>query len=89
LAFPDRNRIVQFFLTTPSGPDYGGSATRFNVLRQQTDLLQDFAGYEYNAPSLDLTGGAYPEQIHGMHISADYFRLLGAESSRVKNMVIL
>ncbi len=78
LTFPDPDRIVQFFLTTPAGPDYGGSATRFNVLRQQTDLLQDFAAYEYNAPSLNLTGGAYPEQIHGINVSADYFRLLGA-----------
>jgi putative ABC transport system permease protein len=78
LTFPDPDRIVQFFLTTPSGPDYGGSATRFNVLRQQTDLFQDFAAYEYNPPGLNLTGGAYPEQIHGAGVSADYFRLLGA-----------
>lgn len=78
LTFPDPDRIVQFFLTSPSGPDYGGSATRFNVLRQQTGLFQDLAAYEYNAPSLNLTGGAFPEQIHGIHVSADYFRLLGA-----------
>jgi hypothetical protein len=78
LTFPDPDRIVQFFLNTPSGLDYGGSATRFNLLRKQTDLLQDFAAYEFNPPSLNLTGGAYPEQIHGVNVSADYFRLLGA-----------
>jgi putative ABC transport system permease protein len=78
LTFPDPDRIVQFFLTTPSGPDYGGSATRFNVWRRQTGLFQDFAAYEFNPPSLNLTGGAYPEQIHGVNVSADYFRLLGA-----------
>jgi putative ABC transport system permease protein len=78
LTFPDPDRIVEFFLATPSGPDYGGSATRFNVLRQRTDLFQDFAAYEYNPPVLNLTGGAYPEQVHGVSVSAGYFRLLGA-----------
>ncbi len=71
LAFPDPERIVSFYVTTPSGPSYGGSATRFNVWRQQTQLFQDVSAYEY-------AGVTFIEQIHGIRVSADYFRLLGA-----------
>lgn len=78
LTYPDPGRIVLFFLSTPGGPSYGGSAARFNVWRRQTRTFQDVAAYEYRGASLNLTGGAYPEQIHGIRVSANYFRLLGA-----------
>ena len=78
LSFPDPERIVSFFLTSPSGPTYGGSATRFNVWRRQTQTLQDVSAYEYAGANLNLTGGAFPEQVHTIRVSADYFRLFGA-----------
>jgi putative ABC transport system permease protein len=78
LTFPDIDRIVQFHLDTPNGPDYGGSPARFNVLRMQTQTFQDVTAYEFNALGLSLTGGPYPEQVHAIHVSADYFRLFGA-----------
>jgi predicted permease len=78
LAYPAADRIVLFFQTTPAGPNYGASATKFNALRRQTAAFQDVSAYEYRGPGLNLTGGAYPEQIHGIHVSADYFRLFGA-----------
>ena len=78
LTYPDPQRIVYFFVNTPDGPSYGASATKFNVWRQQTQAFQDVSAYEYRGPGLNLTGGAYPEQIHGIHASADYFRLFGA-----------
>lgn len=78
LTFPDPDRIVTFFITTPNGPAYGGSATRFNVWRQQTQVFQDVTAYEYAGTNLNLTGETFPEQIRGIRVSADYFRLLGA-----------
>ncbi len=78
LTFPDPDRIVSFFLTSPTGPSSGGSATRFNVWREQTQVFQDIAAYEYTGANLTLTAGSFPEQIHGIRVSADYFRLLGA-----------
>ena len=77
-AFPAADRIVLFFETTPAGPSYGGSAAKFNVLRRQTGAFQNVAAYEYRGAGLNLTGGANPEQIHGIRVSADYFRLFGA-----------
>ena len=78
LTFPDPDRIVFFFLTSPTGPTYGGSATRFNIWREQTQVLQDVSAYEYAGTNLNLTGEAFPEQVHTIRVSADYFRLFGA-----------
>jgi putative ABC transport system permease protein len=78
LTYPDTDRIVQFHVDTPTGPDFGGSPTRFNILREQTQAFQDVVAYEFNAIGLSLTGGAYPEQVHAIHVTADYFHLFGA-----------
>jgi predicted permease len=78
LTYPDADRIVLFFVTTPAGPAYGSSATKFNILRRQSETFQDVAAYEYSPNSLNLTSGAFPEQIDGIRVSTDYFRLFGA-----------
>jgi putative ABC transport system permease protein len=39
LSYPDPGRIVLFLVTTPAGPNYGASATKFNVLRRQTQAF--------------------------------------------------
>ena len=77
LGYPEADRIVLFFLTSPAGPAYGGSATKFNVWRRQT-AFQNVSAYEYNGAQFNLTDGAFPEQVHGIRVSADYFRLFGA-----------
>ncbi len=78
LTYPQPDRIVQFLVTSPAGPNYGGSATKFNLLRRQTQVLQNVAAYEYNGAAFNLTGGTFPEQVQGIRVSADYFRLFGA-----------
>ena len=78
LTYPDPGRIMLFLVTTPAGPSYGASATKFNVLRRQKQVFEDVCAYEYQGVGLNLTGGAFPEQIHGIRVTADYFRLFGA-----------
>jgi putative ABC transport system permease protein len=77
-TWPAADRIVLFFQNTPTGPAYGASAAKFNVLRRQTGGFQDVAAYEYRGAGLNLTGGAYPEQVKAIRVSAGYFRLFGA-----------
>jgi putative ABC transport system permease protein len=79
LPYPNPDRIVQLFVTSPNGPGYGGSIAKFNVWRRQTQVFADVAAYEYNSAGFNLTGGAYPAQIRGIRVSADYFRLFGAQ----------
>jgi predicted permease len=78
LAYPDPDRIVQLLNTGPQGSFPGASQVKFNIWRQQTSVFQDVAAYDYGGPGLNLTGGAYPEQVQGIRASADYFRLFGA-----------
>ncbi|MGA2135222.1 MAG: ABC transporter permease [Bryobacteraceae bacterium] len=78
LAYPAADRIMLFYQTTPGGPSYGSSAARFNLLRRQTSIFQDVSAYEYSPSNLNLTSGAFPEQIHAIRVSADYFHLFGA-----------
>jgi putative ABC transport system permease protein len=78
LTYPQPDRIVQFLVTSPGGPNYGGSATKFNLLRRQTQVFQNIAAYEYNSAGFNLTGGSFPEQVQGIRVSADYFKLFGA-----------
>ena len=76
LAYPDPGRIVQFVLIR-SGSDWvGASATKFNVWRGQTNILQYISAYRLG--SINLTGGPYPEQIPMAQVTADCFRLFGA-----------
>jgi putative ABC transport system permease protein len=78
LTYPDVDQIVQFFINTPTGPDFGGSPARYNLLHAQTQAFEDVAAYEALGVGVGLTGGPYPEQVHAIHATAGYFHLLGA-----------
>ncbi|MFL6354028.1 MAG: ABC transporter permease [Bryobacteraceae bacterium] len=78
LTYPDPDRIVLFLLTSPQGSGPAASVPKFNLWREQTRVFQDIAAYDFGGPGLNLTGGSYPEQIKGIHVTADYFRLFGA-----------
>jgi putative ABC transport system permease protein len=82
LTYPDPDRIVQFLLTSPGGRGPGASVPKFAIWRQQTSAFQDVAAYDSGGPGLNLTGGAFPEQVKGIHVTADYFRLFGAPLER-------
>ncbi len=82
LSYPDPSRIVLFLLTTPAGPSYGGSAAKYNIWRQQSNIFQDVSAYEYRGSNLNVTGGSFPEQIHAIRVSARYFHLFGAPMAK-------
>src|SRR4051794_8998482 len=77
LPFPDPDRIVQILNTSPNGANAGGSVPRFNVWREQTQALQDAAAYRFGV--MNLTSGDDPEQLTWSQVTADFFRLFGAQ----------
>src|SRR3954452_9927044 len=79
LAYPEPERIVQFVNTSPNGSFSAASKTKFNLWRVQTSVIQDAAAYDGGAAGMNVTGGTYPEQIRAIHVTADYFRLFGAQ----------
>ena len=76
LTYPDADRIVQFLLTSPQGSGPAASIPKFQLWKQQTSVFQDVAAYDFGGPGFNLTGDR-PEQIHGLHVTEAYFRLVG------------
>jgi len=92
LPYPDPDRIVQFMVRLRDGEGIVlTSIPMFTFWREQTQVLQDFALYEaegpisagvqelYKAAGVNLTGGDRPERLRSIHVSADFFRLFGAQ----------
>jgi putative ABC transport system permease protein len=76
LTYPESDRIVQLLCTGPGGEGACGSATKLHVWQNQTAVFQDVAGYD-GGGGMNLTGGI-PEQVHGVHVTEQYFRVFGA-----------
>ena len=76
LTYPESDRIVQLLCTGPDGEGACGSATKLHVWQNQTAVFQDVAGYD-GGGGMNLTGGI-PEQVHGVHVTEQYFRVFGA-----------
>jgi predicted permease len=76
LDYPDPGRIVQVYLSSSEGTAKGQSIQDFRFLRERADAVQDISAYDFAQSEMGLTSGI-PEQVHGIHVTADYFRLFG------------
>ena len=79
LPYPQADRIVVLMNTSPQGSGPAASVPKYNVWRKQTQALEDVAAYDTGGPGLNLSGGDRPEQIKGIHVSHEFFRLFGAQ----------
>ena len=78
LTYPDPQSLVQLMNTSPQGSFPGANVPKFNIWHQQSGIFQYVAGYDQGGAGLNLTGGTDPEQVQGIHVTEDYFRLFGA-----------
>lgn len=78
LSYPDPQSLVILMNTGPQGSFPGANVPKFNIWRQQTRIFDAVAAFDQAGAGLNLTGGNDPEQLQGVHVSADYFRLFGA-----------
>jgi putative ABC transport system permease protein len=76
IPYPDPDRLVMFENTSPRGSFPACSPAKFQHYREQTSVTQDVAAFRTGV--VNLTGGAFPEQLKYGRVSADYFRLFGA-----------
>ena len=77
LSYPDSPHIVQFFLSSPEGLAPGASIPDLRFWLERVDSVQDIAAYDFNQSEIGFTSGT-PEQVHGIHVTSNYFRLFGA-----------
>jgi predicted permease len=78
LTYPDPQSLVMLMNSGPRGAFPGANVPKFNIWRQQTSIFDAVAAYDQGGAGLNITGGNEPEQVQGVHVSADYFRLFGA-----------
>jgi predicted permease len=78
-AYTDPERIVMFQNMLQQG-GLGGTAspTEFSLWRQQTGAFQDVSAYAFTVAN--LTGAPFPQQVQATRVSADFFRLCGANA---------
>ena len=73
------DRLVLFLNVGRTAADSGASVPKFNVWREQTPAFQDAAAYRFGV--MNLTGGERPEQLPSAQVTADFFRLFGAQTA--------
>jgi predicted permease len=78
LTYPDPQSLVHLMNTGDQGPFPGANVPKFNIWRQQTGIFHQVAAYDSGGAGLNLTGNDQPEQVQGVHVTADYFSILGA-----------
>jgi putative ABC transport system permease protein len=82
LPYPQPDRIVQLMNSSPQGSFAAASVPKFNVWQAQTQVFEDVAAYDLGGPGINLSGGDRPEQVTGIHVSREFFRLFGAPLAR-------
>ena len=78
LNYPEPNRLVELELSSPQGNANVTSIPKFIAWKNLTNVFQAVAAYDLGGPGVNLTGGDRPEQLKGLHVSADYFSVFGA-----------
>jgi predicted permease len=77
LSYPEPDRIVQFQLQSAEGSVPSTSIPDLRFWLQQAKAVDDISAYDLGEGVLGLTSGI-PEEVHGVHVTSNYFRLFGA-----------
>lgn len=78
LSYPQPDRLVALMRHFPDGNGDSTSIPKFIVWREQTQVFESIAAYDFEGPGINLTGTDRPQQVKGIHASAGYFDVFGA-----------
>ena len=78
LTYPNPQELVSLTNTSAEGSFPGASIPKFSLWRQQASIFQQVAAYDFGGAGLNITEGDHPQQVQGVHVSADYFAVFGA-----------
>jgi putative ABC transport system permease protein len=76
LPYPEPDRIMKVGRKFQQGNGYSTSIPKYMVWRQNS-VFSAFAIYDFSGPGLNITDGDRPQQVKGLHVSADYFKVFG------------
>jgi len=77
LPYPQPDRLMQIGRAFNNGVGNSTSIPKFNAWKKN-DVFESMAAYDFLGPGLNLGGGDRPEQVKGIHVSSEYFRVFGA-----------
>lgn len=77
LPYPEPDRIVRVLRSYPSGNSDSCSIPKFMVWKSQEGVFEAIAAYDFSGPGLNLSGGDQTEQLKGVHVSNEFFRVFG------------
>jgi putative ABC transport system permease protein len=82
LPYPHSDRILRIQRTFRGG-DGGDSVSipKFMAWKKANQTFQSMALYDQSGPGMNLGSGDRPEQIKGIHVSAEYFDVFGVAPS--------
>jgi predicted permease len=78
LPYPEPDRMVKLGRKYPEGAGYSNSIPKYMAWRHN-DVFAAMAAYDQGGPGLNLSGGDRPEQVKGLHASAEYFDVFGVK----------
>jgi len=76
LPYPEPERLMRLCRQYPNGQGCAISIPKFMTWRR-AQSFDGMTAYDFAGPGLNLSGGDRPEQVRGIHVSADYFRVFG------------
>ena len=76
LPYPEANRIMQLDRQFPQGKGTSASIPKYFAWRQNHSF-ESMALSDEESPGINLSRGDRSEQVKGVHVSADYFKVFG------------
>jgi predicted permease len=79
LPFPHSDRIMRIERGFKGNADGGGSVSipKFMAWKKANQTFQAMALYDFSGPGINLGSGDRPQQVKGIHVSAEYFQVFG------------
>ncbi len=79
LPYPQSERIMRVQRGFKGNEDAGGSVSvpKYMAWRRDNQTFQAMALYDFSGPGLNLGSGDRPQQVKGIHVSAEYFDVFG------------
>ena len=81
LPYPEPDRLVKVGRKFPGGQGFSNSIPKYMSWRHN-NVFSLMALYDQGGPGLNISSGDRPEQVKGVHVSADYFKVFGASPIR-------
>jgi putative ABC transport system permease protein len=81
LPYPEPDNLMRLGRKYTNGEGYSNSIPKYMAWRNN-NVFASMALYDQQGPGLNLSGGDRPQQIKGVHTSADYFKVFGISPMR-------